>query len=86
MTPNLRLRVMVQDAWDEVPLDLPPATSLAELKRLALDATRVTRDPDEYLLKFRGAELYDESRSLADAGLVANGAVIVLPRRRRPLR
>jgi hypothetical protein len=86
VTPNLRLRVMVQDAWDEIPLDLPPGTSLSELKHLALKATSVTRDPDEYLLKFRGAELYDESRSLADAGLVTNGAVIVLPRRRRPVR
>jgi hypothetical protein len=86
VTSNLRLRVMVQDAWDEIPLDLPPGTTLAELKQLALEATRVMRDPDEYLLKFRGAELYDESRSLADAGLVANGAVIVLPRRRRPVR
>lgn len=86
MTPNLRLRVMVQDAWDEVLLDLPAGTSLAELKHLALEATNVIRDPDEYLLKFRGAELYDESRSLADVGLVANGAVIVLPRRRRPVR
>jgi hypothetical protein len=86
VTPNLCLRVMVQDAWDEVPLDLPPDTSLAELKHRALEATKVMRDPDEYLLKFRGAELYDESRSLADAGLVANAAVIVLPRRRRPVR
>ena len=86
MSSTLRLRVTVQDAWDEIPLDLPPGTSLAELKRLALEGTRVTRDPDEYLLKFRGAELYDESRSLADAGLVPNGAVIVLPRRRRPVR
>ncbi len=86
MTSNLRLRVMVQDAWDEIPLDLPAGTSLAELKRLALEGTKVTQDPEEYLLKFRGAELYDESRSLADAGLVANGAVIVLPRRRRPVR
>jgi hypothetical protein len=82
----LRLRVTVQDAWDEIPLDLPPDTSLAELKRRALDGTRVTRDPGEYVLKFRGAELYDESRSLADVGLVNNGAVIVLPRRRRPVR
>ena len=86
MTDTLRLRVMVQDAWDEVPLDLPPAASLAELKRAALEATKVTRDPDEYVLKFRGVELCDESRSLADAGLVPNGAVIVLPRRRRPVR
>jgi hypothetical protein len=86
VTSNLRLRVMVQDAWDEIPIDLPPDASLAELKHRALEATKVTRSPDEYLLKFRGAELYDESRSLADAGLVANGAVIVLPRRRRPVR
>jgi hypothetical protein len=86
VTDNLRLRVMVQDAWDEVPLDLPSAASLAELKRAALEATKVNRDPDEYVLKFRGFELLDESRSLADAGLVPNGAVIVLPRRRRPVR
>lgn len=86
MTSNLRVRVMVQDAWDEIQLDLPAAVSLAELKRRALEATKVIRDPGEYVLKFRGAELYDESRSLADAGLVANGAVIVLPRRRRPMR
>jgi hypothetical protein len=86
VSQNLRLRVTVQDAWDEIPLDLPPATSLAELKRAALDATRVRRDPDEYVLKFRGFELLDESRSLAEAGLVPNGALIVLPRRRRPVR
>ncbi len=77
---------MVQDAWDEVPLDLPPATSLADLKRIALDSTKVVRPADEYVLKFRGAELFDESRSLADVGLVDNGALILLPRRRRPVR
>jgi hypothetical protein len=86
VSENLRLRVMVQDAWDEIPLDLPPGTPLSELKRAALEATRVTQDPGDYVIKFRGAELYDESRTLADAGLVPNGAVIVLPRRRRPVR
>jgi hypothetical protein len=86
VSESLRLRVTVQDAWDEIPLDLPPATSLAELKRAALIATKVSRDPDEYVVKFRGFELLDESRSLADAGLVQNGALIVLPRRRRPVR
>jgi len=86
VSENLRLRVTVQDAWDEIPLDLPAATSLAELKRAALEATRVRRDPDDYVLKFRGAELFDESRSLTEAGLVPNGALIVLPRRRRPVR
>jgi hypothetical protein len=85
MTATLPLRVMVQDAWDEIRLDLPSATTLAELKRRALDAAHVVRDPGTYLLKFRGAELRDETRSLAEAGLVPNGALIVLPRRRRPV-
>ena len=86
MSGTLPLRVMVQDAWDEVQLDLPDSTPLGEVKRQALKATRVMRDPSGYVLKFRGAELSDESSSLADAGLVPNGALIVLPRRRRPVR
>jgi hypothetical protein len=86
MSDTLPVRVMVQDAWDEVRLDLPGVTPLSEVKRLALMATRVVRDPAGYLLKFRGAELLDESRSLAEAGVVPNGALIVLPRRRSPLR
>jgi len=80
------VRVMVEDAWDEVRLELPGATPLSELKRQALEMTHVTRDPSDYLLKYRGAVLEDESRSLAQAGLVQNGALIVLPRRRRPVR
>ncbi|HEX6615540.1 MAG TPA: hypothetical protein VF046_04485 [Gemmatimonadales bacterium] len=86
MSDALPLRVTVQDVWDEVPLELPATTSLAELKRQALAATRVIRDPAQYVLKFRGFELQDESQSLADAGLVPNGALIVLPKRRRAVR
>ncbi len=86
MSGTLPLRVTVHDAWDEVFLELPASTRLDELKRQALQATRVMRDPAGYVLKFRGAELFDESRSLAEAGLVPNGALIVMPRRRRPVR
>lgn len=86
MSATLPVRVMVQDAWDEVSLHLPASTSLGDVKRRALEAAQVRGDPDEYLLKFRGAELRDESRSLAQAGMVPNGALIVLPRRRRPVR
>lgn len=86
MTAPLAIRIMVQDAWDEVSLELPSATSLADVKRRALEATHVRGDPSGYVLKFRGAELRDESRSLAEAGLVPNGALIVIPRRRRPVR
>jgi hypothetical protein len=86
MTAPLPVRVMVQDAWDQVTLDLPPATTLAETKQRALKLTHVTRPPEDYLVKFRGAEQFDESRSLEQAGVVPHAALIVLPRRRRPVR
>jgi hypothetical protein len=82
----LPLRVTVEDVWDEVFLELPDELPLSEVKRQALQLTRVRRDPSEYVLKFRGAQVSDESVSLANAGLVPNGALIVLARRRRPVR
>jgi hypothetical protein len=86
MTAVLPLRVMVEDVWNEVFLELPDATLVGDIKRQALALTHVRRDPAEYVLKFRGAELSDESCSLAEAGLVPNAALIVLSRRRRPVR
>lgn len=86
MNGAIAVRVMVEDAWDEVFLELPGETRLSHLKREALERTHVKRDPAEYLVKYRGAALADESRSLAEVGLVQNAAVIVLARRRRPVR
>lgn len=83
---GLPIRIMVQDAWDQVALELPAATSVSEAKQRALALTHSGGRPEEYLVKFRGAELLDESRSLGDAGVVANAALIVVPRRRRPVR
>lgn len=86
MSGPLAVRVMVEDAWDEVFLELPGGTPLAELKRQALELTHVTRNPSDYLLKYRGAALSDESRSMSEVGLVQNAPLIVLARRRRPVR
>jgi hypothetical protein len=86
MTAPVPLRVTVEDVWDEVALELSPDTPIGEIKRQALALTRVTRDPSQYLLKYRGAELSDESRTVSAAGLVPNSALIVLARRRRPVR
>jgi len=82
---ELSLRVMVQDVWDEVRLTAPSTSSLGELKRRALAVTRVMRDPDGYVMKFRGAELADGT-TLEEAGVVPDANLIVLPRRRRPVR
>ena len=86
MTATIPVRVMVEDAWDEVTLDLPPATPVEETKRRALTMARVARNPDDYLVKYRGAELLDERRTLAESGVVANAPLIVMARRRRAVR
>lgn len=85
MTP-LELRVTVLDTWDEAVLTLPPSALVSDVKRLALERAKVTRSPAEYVVKYKGALLDENGRTLADAGLPPNSALIVLPRRRRPVR
>lgn len=86
MSAGLEVRVMVEDAWDQVTLELPSATSVNDVKRKALELTHRTIDPARYVVKFRGAEISDESRSLAESGVVTRASLIVLPRGRRPVR
>jgi hypothetical protein len=80
------VRVTVQDAWDTVELQMPATASVAELKLRALVMTHVTKDPNGYEVKFRGASLRDEAASLEEANVVDNAALIVLPKRRRPVK
>lgn len=80
------LRVMVLDAWDEFPVRLPGTASIADLKREALARARVRAAPEDYEVKYNGARLDEDGRPLAELGLSPNAAVIVLPRRRRPVR
>lgn len=86
VTELLPIRVFVADTWDEVRLAPPPGATIAEVKEQALVRARVDADPARYLVKYRGAELDDEARSLASWGVVPNAALIVLARRRQPVR
>ena len=82
------VRVMVTDVWDQVTVPVEPGTTIAELKReaigRALKGGRVRLD--EYVVKYRGAQLLDESTTLGALGAGANAPFIVLPARRRPVR
>lgn len=82
------VRVMVTDVWDQVFLAVQPGTTVKELKRLALaEALKQANAPrDEYVVKFRGAQVLDESVTLATLGARANVPFIVLPARRQPVR
>jgi hypothetical protein len=86
MTAPRPVRVVVEDSWDQVTLDLSSASTIGEIKRKALSMTHASGDPERYLVKFRGAEILDENRSLAESGVVPNAQLIVVHRRRRPVR
>ncbi|MGH7615049.1 MAG: hypothetical protein ACREMW_13530 [Gemmatimonadales bacterium] len=81
------VRVMVTDAWDQVFLAVAPGTSVAELKRQALARALKRSDvADDYIVKFHGAQLLDESVTLGSLGARANAPFIILPSRRRAVR
>jgi hypothetical protein len=86
MTSTIPIRVMVLDAWDQIPLSPTGQTTIADLKRQALGAARVPDDPAGFVVKFRGGELRDESRTLAAEAIPPGAQLIVLRRHRRPVR
>ena len=88
VTDRFAVRVMVTDAWDQVFLAVGPETTIADVKRQALTRAlkRATLSLDQYIVKFRGALVQDESITLATLGAGANAPFIVLPGRRLPVR
>jgi hypothetical protein len=82
------VRVMVTPVWDQVSLPVDQGTSVGEIKKRALTEATGRQDlvlPD-YVVKYRGAEVLDESQTLAALGAGANAPFIVLPARRQPVR
>jgi hypothetical protein len=79
---------MVTAVWDQVVIAAASTTTVLELKRDALArALRRAEIPlDRYIVKFRGAEVFDESLSLADLGAGPNAPFIVLPAQRLPVK
>ena len=82
------VRVMVTPVWDQVALPVEGTTKIEDLKKRALvEATgRDDLSPPDYVVKFRGAQVIDESQTLAALGAGANAPFIVLPARRQPVR
>ena len=84
---EVRFRVTVPDVWDTVSLALAPDVPLRDLKSRALErALGREADGSAYVLKYRGAMVLDEERTVGDLGAPDGAAFIVLPGRRRPVR
>ena len=85
-SPAVSIRVQVAETWDTVRVDAPTDTPVSTVKSAALRALLGEDDPGGWVVKHRGAEVLNESVSLADAGVVAGSTLLVTSRRRRPVR
>jgi hypothetical protein len=85
--PQLTVRVTVADVWETAAYDVGAAESVEALKRRALAAARIdpSRGPS-YEVKFGGRLVRGESVSLAELGVTNGAALVILSRRRRPVR
>lgn len=83
---DIPIRVTLLDTLDELALVVPATMQVAELKRTALAHAGIRRPASEYVVKYKGAELFESGRTVGEAGVVPDGALIVLLRRRIPVR
>jgi hypothetical protein len=83
----LHIRVQVSELWDSVRVDAAGSEPIISVKRAALGALYPDgSDPDNYVVRLHGFEILDESAGLAAAG-VRNGSILLLVnRRRQPVR
>jgi len=83
----LRLRVTSGDSWKTSDLDADAGDTVSSVKSRVLAADRVpSLRMGQYEVKVGGALVADESRSLGSLGIGDGAALIVLLRRRRPVR
>ncbi len=85
--PVLRIRVQVADLWDSVRVDAPPTEPVISVKRAALEALYPAGIPaDDYVARLHGFEILDEESSLSDVGVSDGSILLLVSRRRRPVR
>ena len=83
----MSVRVEMHDVWDAVRVEAAPATTVAEVKKAALEQLYPKARADRNIvMKLRGFEVLDENASLVDAGAVDGSCFLMSFRRRRPVR
>jgi len=84
---GITLRVEMPDVWDVVRVEVLPGDQVLEVKKHALEALYPEYNViDDFIVKFRGWEILDETQSLSEAGVVDGSILLVTFRRRRPVR
>jgi hypothetical protein len=84
----LHIRVQVAELWDSVRIDAGGDQPVSAVKRatLAQFYPDGANDPDELVVRLHGFEILDEEKSLVDAGVRDGSILLLVDRRRRPVR
>ncbi|HEY3257246.1 MAG TPA: hypothetical protein VGJ64_00185 [Gemmatimonadaceae bacterium] len=85
--PMLHIRVQVAELWDSVRIDAPGSEPVISAKRAALEALYPSgANSEDYVVRLRGFEILDENASLVAAGVEDGSILLLVYRRRRPVR
>lgn len=84
---TMTVRVQIPEQWDVVVVEASPETTVADVKRAAVEAILgADALPDELVIKLNGFEVLNEQVSLSDAGAKNGSTFLATYRRRRPVR
>ncbi len=85
--PVITFRVQIAEVWDTVRFETPADTSVAAIKRHAL-GVMLPDAPHEsdFVVKLDGWEVLDELGSLKEAGVQSGSTLLIMSRRRHPVR
>ena len=84
--PTITIRVEMPEVWDVVRIVAAPTQPVIEVKTAALHALYPEAAPDDMVIKLHGWEILDETASLADFNVVDGSILLLMFRRRRPVR
>jgi len=81
------VRIQSAEAWDAVRMDVLPSSPVRDVKQAAMaELLPDVEDIGEYVVKLRGFELSNEDRSLQSVGALDGSTLLIMSRRRRPVR
>jgi hypothetical protein len=81
------VRVQGAEVWDTVKVVVLRDSSVQNVKRAAMaELMPDVDDLDGYVVKLRGIEIHDEAASLEAAGALDGSTLLIMSRRRRPVR
>lgn len=84
---RMTVRITVGDTWTPAVLEASADETIAAVKARALAAAEIPADrASVYEVKVGGALVRDERRTLEETGVRNGAGLVVLARRRRPVR